>query len=104
MGGGAGHALGHGLAVPARVLHFQAGGGAGITQGMSRKGNCIDNAATEQLFGHVKDEFYRGREWGSFEDFKRDLEGYIVHWNTRRRQVRLKGLTPEEFRNRALVA
>ena len=77
--------------------------GAGITQSMSRKGNCIDNAATEQLFGHVKDEFYRGREWGSFEDFKRDLEGYIVHWNTRRRQVRLKGLTPEEFRNRALV-
>ena len=78
--------------------------GAGITQSMSRKGNCIDNAATEQLFGHVKDEFYRGREWGSFGDFKRDLEEYIVHWNTRRRQVRLKGLTPEEFRNRALAA
>ena len=78
--------------------------GAGITQSMSRKGNCIDNAATEQLFGHVKDEFYRGREWGSFGDFKRDLEGYIAHWNTRRRQVRLKGLTPEEFRSRALAA
>lgn len=78
--------------------------GAGITQSMSRKGNCIDNAATEQLFGHVKDEFYRGREWGSFGDFKRDLEEYIAHWNTRRRQVRLKGLTPEEFRNQALAA
>ena len=60
---------------------------AGVTQSMSRKGNCIDNAATEQLFGHVKDEFYRGREWGSFEDFKRDLEAYVVHWNTRRRQA-----------------
>ena len=78
--------------------------GAGITQSMSRKGNCIDNAATEQLFGHVKDEFYRGREWGSFGDFKRDLEEYIAHWNARRRQVRLKGLTPEEFRNQALAA
>ena len=66
--------------------------------------NCIDNAATEQLFGHVKDEFYRGREWETFEDFKRDLEEYIVHWNTSRRQVRLKGLTPEEFRNQALAA
>ena len=33
---------------------------AGIVQSMSRKANCIDNAATEQLFGHVKDEFYRG--------------------------------------------
>lgn len=77
---------------------------AGIVQSMSRKANCIDNAATEQLFGHVKDEFYRGREWETFEDFKRDLEEYIVHWNTSRRQVRLKGLTPEEFRDQALAA
>lgn len=77
---------------------------AGIVQSMSRKANCIDNAATEQLFGHVKDEFYRGREWETFEDFKRDLEEYIAHWNTSRRQVRLKGLTPKEFRNQALAA
>lgn len=77
---------------------------AGIVQSMSRKANCIDNAVTEQLFGHVKDEFYRGREWETFEDFKRDLEEYIVHWNTSRRRVRLKGLTPEEFRNQALAA
>lgn len=78
--------------------------GAGIVQSMSRKGNCIDNGATEQLFGHIKDEFFRGREWASFEEFKRDLDGYIVHWNTRRRQVKLKGLTPEEFRNQSLAA
>ena len=78
--------------------------GAGVVQSMSRKGNRIDNAAAEQLFGHVKDEFYRGRERNSLEEFKRDLEEYIVHWNTRRRQIRLKGLTPEEFRNQALVA
>ncbi|WP_329932663.1 IS3 family transposase, partial [Slackia isoflavoniconvertens] len=25
-------------------------------------------------------------------------------WNTRRRQKRLKGLTPEEFRNQSLMA
>ena len=28
---------------------------AGVTQSMSRKGNCIDNGATEQVFGHLKD-------------------------------------------------
>ena len=28
---------------------------AGIVQSMSRKGNCIDNGATEQVFGHLKD-------------------------------------------------
>ena len=75
---------------------------AGIVQSMSRKGNCIDNGATEQVFGHMKDEFFRGRAWPDFESFKADLDAYVVHWNTRRRQVRLKGLTPEEFRNQAL--
>ena len=29
--------------------------GLNIRQSMSRKGNCIDNAATEQVFGHLKD-------------------------------------------------
>ncbi|MEF2830244.1 MAG: IS3 family transposase, partial [Senegalimassilia anaerobia] len=33
-----------------------------------------------------------------------DLDAYVVHWNTRRRQVKLKGLTPEEFRSQSLVA
>ena len=75
---------------------------AGIVQSMSRKGNCMDNAATEQVFGHLKDEFFRGRTWSDFGSFKADLESYIVHWNTMRRQVKLKGLTPEEFRNQAL--
>ncbi|WP_417165233.1 IS3 family transposase [Senegalimassilia anaerobia] len=28
----------------------------------------------------------------------------MVHWNTRRRQVKLKGLTPEEFRNQSQYA
>ena len=76
--------------------------GMGITQSMSRKGNCIDNGATEQVFGHLKDEFFRGRDWDTFEEFKRDLEAYIRHWNHVRRQVRLKGLTPVEFREQAL--
>ena len=75
----------------------------GIRQSMSRKGNCLDNAATEQVFGHLKDEFYRGREFDSFERFKAELDAYIVHWNTRRRQIRLEGRTPEEFRSMSLA-
>ena len=77
---------------------------AGIAQSMSRKGNCLDNGATEQVFGHLKDEFFRGRTWPDFESFKADLDAYVVHWNTRRRQVKLNGLTPEEFRSQSLVA
>ena len=77
---------------------------AGFVQSMSRKGNCLDNGATEQVFGHLKDEFFRGRTWSDFDSFKADLDAYVVHWNTRRRQVKLKGLTPEEFRNQSLCA
>ena len=75
-----------------------------IRQSMSRKGNCLDNAATERVFGHLRDEFYRGREFDSYEQFKAELDAYIVHWNTKRRQIRLEGHTPEEFRNMSLTA
>lgn len=36
--------------------------GLRIAQSMSRKGNCLDNACTEGLLGHMKDEFFRGRD------------------------------------------
>ena len=75
----------------------------GIRQSMSRKGNCLDNAAAEQVFGHLKDESYRGRVFDSYEQFKRELDAYIIHWNTRRRQIRLEGRTPEEFRSMSLA-
>ena len=75
----------------------------GIRQSMSRKGNCLDNAAAEQVFGHLKDEFYRGRVFDSYEQFKRELDAYIIHWNTRRRQIRLEGRTPEEFWSMSLA-
>lgn len=35
---------------------------AGIVQSVSRKGNCIDNGATEQVFLPLKNEFFRGRK------------------------------------------
>lgn len=75
----------------------------GIRRSMSRKGNCLDNAAAEQVFGHLKDEFHRGREFDSFERFKAELDAYIIHWNTRRRQIRLERRTPEEFRSMSLA-
>ena len=91
------------MAVPARRLLQDARGGGHRPEHVE-KGNCIDNGATEQVFGHIKDEFFRGQSFESFEEFKERLEAYIVHWNTRRRQVKLKGLTPEEFRNQSLAA
>ena len=69
---------------------------------MSCKGICLNNGATRQVFARLKDEFFRGRDWDSFEEFKRDLEACSHHWNHVRRQVKLKGLTPAEFREQAL--
>lgn len=56
----------------------------GITQSMSRKATCLDNACMEGFFGHLKDEFYRGRSFRSFDAFKVELEGYIDYWNNER--------------------
>ena len=67
------------------------------------KGNCLDNAATEQVFGHLKDEFFRGGQWPDFAGFKRDLEACIVHWNRRRRWKRPRGPALEEFRSQPPV-
>ncbi len=71
----------------------------GIVQSMSRKATCLDNACMEGFFGHMKDEFYRGVRFESFEMFKKDLEAYIIYWNTRRYQPALKGMAPVQYRS-----
>ena len=39
-----------------------------------------------------------------FDLFKSQLDAYIVQWNTKRRQEKLEGHTPEDFRSMSLVA
>lgn len=79
-------------------------GQLGLTQSMSRKATCLDNACMEGFFGHLKDEFYRGREFVSFESFKEQLDVYIGYWNTGRYQVGLKGMTPVQYRGHPIRA
>ena len=86
---------------PSRCERLRA---AEVVQSMSRKGHCLDSACAEGLFGRIKDEFFQGHNWDDFGSFKEDPEAHIVHWNTRRRQKKLKGLTPEEFRSQSLMA
>lgn len=76
----------------------------GLTQSMSRKATCLDNACMEGFFGHLKDEFYRGQSFESFESFRDQLDAYIVYWNTRRYQARLKGMTPVQYRGHSIRA
>nr|MBS3724401.1 putative transposase InsK for insertion sequence element IS150 [Delftia sp. PE138] len=39
----------------------------GLTQSMSRKGNCLDNAAMESFFGTLKSEFFYLNKFASVQ-------------------------------------
>ncbi|MCM3281848.1 IS3 family transposase [Exiguobacterium sp. MER 193] len=68
----------------------------GITQSMSRKGNCLDNAAIESFFAVLKSELLYLRKFEDMTHFKQELERYIEYYNHRRIKKRLKNLSPVE--------
>ena len=70
----------------------------GITQSMSRKGNCLDNALIENFFGLLKSEFFHIKEFESIEMFKEELDEYIVYYNNKRIKLKLGGVSPAEYR------
>lgn len=70
----------------------------GITQSMSRKGNCLDNAVMENFFGLLKSELLYLQEFDSMEHFKHELEQYIEYYNHKRIKEKLKGLSPVQYR------
>lgn len=76
----------------------------GIEQSMSRKGNCLDNAAAESFFGHLKEEFYRGKRFESVDSFTAELREYIRWFNHDRIKLKLNGLSPVEYRTQSIVA
>ena len=76
----------------------------GITQSMSRKGNCLDNAVMENFFGLLKSELLYLKEFDSMEHFKQELENYIHYYNHKRIKAKLKGMSPVQYRTHAQVA
>ncbi len=76
----------------------------GLKQSMSRKGNCLDNAVAENFFGLLKTEMYHGHNFKDADELVEKLDEYIEYYNTKRIKVKLKGLTPIEYRNQALQA
>ena len=69
-----------------------------ITQSMSRKGNCLDNAMMENFFGLMKNELLYLQDWNSVEQFKDALKKYIQYYNNDRIKLRLKGKSPVQYR------
>ena len=69
----------------------------GITQSMSRKGNCLDNSVMENFFGLMKNELLYPNEWNSIDDFKAALKEYIRYYNNERIKLKLK-MSPVKYR------
>jgi transposase InsO family protein len=76
----------------------------GITQSMSRKGNCLDNAVMENFFGLLKSELLYIQEFESMVHFNRELELYIEYYNHKRIKGKLKGLSPVQYRIQSSIA
>lgn len=56
-------------------------------------------------FGIMKSEMFYGQEnnYKNIEDLKLAIEEYIDYYNKKRIKVKLKGLTPAEYRNQSLL-
>jgi len=75
-----------------------------LTQSMSRKGNCLDNAAMESFFGTLKSECFRQQRFTCVEQLRQTLERYIHYYNHERIKLKLKGLSPVQYRTQSLGA
>lgn len=74
-----------------------------IIQSMSRKGNCLDNSPMENFFGKLKNEMFYGNEYKfkTLNQLELAIKEYIHYYNNERITVKLKGLTPVQFRNQS---
>lgn len=70
-----------------------------ITQSMSRKGNCYDNACIESFFAQLKTELIYQNRYSSKEELFESIHEYIHWYNNERFQRKLKNHTPVEYRS-----
>lgn len=73
----------------------------GVSQSMSRKANCLDNAAMESFFGTLKAEFFHLTRFDSIEQLQAGIRQYIHYYNHERIKLKLKGLSPVQYRTQA---
>ena len=76
----------------------------GITCSMSQSGNVWDNAAMESFFGTLKSEFFYLNKFVDIAALKSGLRRYIRYYNHQRIRLKLNGLSPVQYRLRAVNA
>ena len=73
----------------------------GLEQSMSRKGNCLDNAAMESFFGTLKAEYFYREHVKTIDQLRAGIDEYIRYYNHERIKMKLGGLSPVAYRNQA---
>jgi putative transposase len=68
-----------------------------ITQSMSRKGNCWDNAVAESFFKTIKHEWLYRFKFTTYNQLYESIEDYIDWYNTERLHSSLGYITPLEM-------
>lgn len=68
-----------------------------ITQSMSRKGNCWDNAVAESFFKTIKHEWLNRFKFTSFNQLFASIHDYINWYNTKRIHSALGYISPLEM-------
>lgn len=68
-----------------------------ISQSMSRKGNCWDNAVSESFFKSIKNEWLFRKKYNSYKQLYQTIDKYIIWYNTKRIHESLDYLTPIEM-------
>ena len=74
-----------------------------VRQSMSRKGNCLDNSCMENFFGRLKTEMFYGENFQCTDEFIRTLEEYLWYYNNERISLKLKGMSPVQYRTHSQV-
>ena len=97
------HPLFHRFQYTGRAFHHKLQQ-AGMTQGMSRVGKCIDNGPMEGFWGLLKRECYYGRRFTCKRDLIKMIESYILYYNTCTVQRSLGILAPMEKHELYLAA
>lgn len=69
----------------------------GVTQSMSRRGNCLDNAPIESFFGHFKD-LLQLKKCVSYEEVEREVRTMMEYYNYERPQLGLNKKPPVIYR------
>ena len=73
------------------------------TQSMSRKANCLDNAAMESFFGTLKSEYFYLNKFTDVEQLRKGIDEYIHYYNHERIKLKLNGLSPVQYRAQPLT-